>query len=855
MGFYPVRGVMMMFISKALRVATVMVALTMLVPTLAAMASPGPAGEPRWYAVDDQLETIMSQAPANGELEVVVQFTSDIGRADRVAVEDAGLAKLHEYDFIDAMWLRGTPRSIEILSANPRVAWIEHNDQLEWLMDETTEVINATRAWYSQVEGSLWGDTGFDGKGITVVVVDSGIDAGHPDLDYGTKTIRNLKSDTGTGPWYEIENGDTSSGHGTHVAGTVAGNGDASAGSRAGVAPGANLIGLSVGEAVFVTGGLGALEWVYEHSQPGNNPYNIRVCTNSWGGGGGQYDPQDSISQAINNLVYDNNVVTTFAAGNSGGDGETIQASNYGNTPAAICVAASTRDGVGITDFSSKGMWNWVDTWPDISAPGEDIQSTAARRTLISLLQRGTDANPYYFAISGTSMATPHVAGASAILLQAAPSLRVSDEKQDVGLVIEDGDDFAVVPPEEDTYGSLAYGYEAWLDEAMDTRIHEVELILKLTATYVPAADAPDEGAHGLTENYIPDWSVTGFAGERQHDFAQGYGLIDLHRAVGLALTLEKIRWDHPEATVMDAYRVFEDVFETREVSAATDQVTTSWTGEWSRFTEDTGSIFKPEAFTSNLTRIVYVPEGAEQVTATLSYSPVDTTGLSAGSLGFRIDYGNDGSWDFDSGIGPNLDGTRTVTIGVSGSDGQRWKFAIYGTGFKIQRPLKTQQFEEVLMEVDVAVSINFGSATGTIAINETDLHAINAHLRLAQPSTEYTEGQVSVLADVYNLNNVQYSGPIVPPPIPSESGSSWWLWLLLIIIILVVVAFLIAKYRPESQAGRTVLRVAAVTKADRAYLWSKDRTVRTYRKVRAAVPGKRAVKAEVVDEGKSTEG
>ncbi|NIP35593.1 MAG: S8 family serine peptidase, partial [Thermoplasmata archaeon] len=279
----------------------------------------------------------------------------------------------------------------------------------------------------------------------------------------GTKTIRNLKSDTGTGPWYEIENGDTSSGHGTHVAGTVAGNGDASAGSRAGVAPGANLIGLSVGEAVFVTGGLGGLEWTYEHSRPGNNPYNIRVCTNSWGGGGGQYDPQDAISQAINRLVYDNNVVTSFAAGNSGGDGETIQASNYGNTPAAICVAASTRDGIGITDFSSKGMWNWVDTWPDIAAPGEDIQSTAARRTIISVLQRGTDANPYYFAISGTSMATPHVAGAAAVLMQAAPSLRTSEERQDVGLVVEDDGGFKVVPPDEDSYGNLAHGYEAWL--------------------------------------------------------------------------------------------------------------------------------------------------------------------------------------------------------------------------------------------------------------------------------------------------------------------------------------------------------------------------------------------------------
>jgi subtilisin family serine protease len=841
--------------STATRVASIIVLLFLLAPTLSAVAGSEPIGESRSYVIDDHLEAVLAVTPANTDLDVVVQFTNTIDGADRHFVRDRGFDNLYEFDFINAMWLRGPPLAVYQLSSYEAVAWIELNEELSWMMDETTNVINATRTWYSQVVGSLWGAAGFDGKGVTVAVVDSGIDAGHPDLDYGVKTIRNLKSDTGTGPWYEIENGDTSSGHGTHVAGTVAGNGDASAGSRAGVAPGANMIGLSVGEAVFVTGGLGALEWVYEHSRPGNNPYNIRVCTNSWGAGGGQYNPQDSISVAINNLVYDNNVVVSFAAGNSGGDGETIQASVYGNTPAAVNVAASTRDGLGITDFSSKGMWNWVDTWPDIAAPGENIMSTSARRTLISLLQRGSDANPYYFAISGTSMATPHVAGASAVLMQAAPSLRVSEIRQDVGVVVEDNGGFMVAPPDEDTYGSLAYDYQAWLEDAMDTRIHEVELILKLTADYITPQGEPNEGAHGLTENYVPDWSVKGFAADRQHDFSQGYGLINLYRAVGLALTVEKIRWDHPEATVLDAYKVFEDVFEVEEVSSATDQVATRWSGEWSRFTEDTGSIFKPETFTSNLTTFVYVPQGAGDVTITLSYSPVDTTGLSAGSLGFRIDYENNGNWNYESGLGPNLDGTRTEIISASGNDGQRWRFAIYGNGFKLQRPISTQQFEELMMEVEVAVSINFQSAEGTIAINETDLHPINAHLRLAPPSSQYSAGDVSVLVDVYNLNNVQYSGPYEPPFNPEQGSTNWWLWLLLFLVFLVIVAFLIARYWPESKAGRRVLKVAAMTKADKVYKWSKDSTKRTYRKVRGAVPSRKVVKAEVVEEGDTASG
>ncbi|NIP35594.1 MAG: hypothetical protein GWN18_11600, partial [Thermoplasmata archaeon] len=69
-------------------------------------------------------------------------------------VRDTGLDILYEYDFIDAMWLKGVPRAIELLSTYQQVAWIEHNDQLEWMMDMTTNVINATRTWYSYVEGS-----------------------------------------------------------------------------------------------------------------------------------------------------------------------------------------------------------------------------------------------------------------------------------------------------------------------------------------------------------------------------------------------------------------------------------------------------------------------------------------------------------------------------------------------------------------------------------------------------------------------------------------------------------------------------------------------------------------------------
>ncbi len=780
-------------------------------PSSASSASGGPDRD----VVDPALRDLVGRVDPGERLEVVVQMRSAITSTDRSVLRAEGLEVLHEFHIVPAVWARATPAMVERVAAYDRTFWIEHNERLEYLMDGTTAVVNATRAWNAVIEGSLWGSQGLDGAGVTVVVLDSGIDAGHPDLDYGTKTIRNLKSDTGTGPWVEVENGDTSSGHGTHCAGTVAGNGDASAGSRRGVAPGANLIGLSAGELIFITGGLGGLEWVYDHSHPGNNPYNIRVVSNSWGGSGGQYNPQDAISQAINRLVYENNVVVVFAAGNSGGTGDDIQASNYGNTPAAICVAAADHEGTGITDFSSKGQWDWVDTWPDVSAPGLNVMSTAARRTLISTLARGDpDANPYYLAISGTSMATPHVAGLVALLWQAAPHMRVSEMRQDAGIVTSEGGTYTVGPPQgEDTYGTLPYGYEEWMMEALDTRIHEAELIIKLTTTLMPAEGEPQAGLNGQTGNFVPDWSVPGFVEGRPHDYVQGYGLIDVHRAVGLALALEKLRTTgHPEATVLDAFAVFEPMFVRKEVSRRTDMLTTHWEGEWTRFNEQGGR----ELFTTNQTKYVYIPEGASTMTIALSFKTADLAELVFSSLGTLIDWDDDGQWDHMGLMTPTLNGVRFEELTLSGEQGRYARLGIQGRGFRVQRVSESRQFEEARVEYALSLTIGFPSGGGTIVVQEQDPHAIVANLRLSEPSVDYKAGDVSVEYDVYDLSKVVWS-PSAPPPFQPESDGSAWPWLLALLVVALIGGGLVAKVRPRSAPGRLVVSAARAVGAHRA--------------------------------------
>jgi hypothetical protein len=834
-----------------------MLAIVLIFPIASPAMSPPAIGEPDPGVIDAMLADRMLVTPAGERLDIVVRFVDDIDRDDREVLDDLGIEKVGEYHFLPAAHIRATPRQVERLSGYPDVEWMEWDAPLDFLMDTTTRIVNATDTWRSVIEGSLWGADGIDGKGVTAVVLDTGIDAGHPDLDYGTKTIRNLKSDTGTGPWYEIENGDTSSGHGTHCAGTVAGNGDASAGQRAGVAPGANLIGLSTGEAGAITGAVGALQWVYENSKPGNNPYNIRVVSNSWGAGGGIYQAGDTISDGINKLTYENNVVCVFAAGNSGGDGSTIQSGNYANTPAAVCVAASGSDGSYITGFSSKGRWDWTDTYPDVAAPGHHINSTSARRTQISAMTQQGDSNPYYLSISGTSMATPHVSGLVALLWQAAPSMRVSEVRQDAGVVRVEGDDYIVVGPEELDSNDERYSeeYAQWL-ERPDTRIHEAELILKLSADMIPYGQSPDPARNNQTGNWIPDWSVPGYAFDRPHDWSQGYGLINVRRAVGLALTLEKLRWDFPEATLFEAYQIFEDIFEEKAITVETDRLRASWSGEWARWNEQDAN--PNVVFAANQTKQIFVPAGAEEVRVTLTWPVVDATKRIVGSLGFMVDTDGSGGWEIETNTAPDLDGIRSETISVSGNDDRLWTFGVEGQGVKWHRIIERKQFQEARVEYEMSTSILFGQGFGTIVIPPLPKGAIVADLKFANPTQDYTMGNISMIKPVFNLNNITWQPESATPPVPESSSVGWGWWLLLFILIILVVAFVVAKTQPESFAGRQVRNVYLKTHVKGVLRRTKRLTVGVVGGVRGKVRRKRpskpdaveakAVKAEVVE-------
>jgi serine protease AprX len=295
---------------------------------------------------------------------------------------------------------------------------------------------------------------GLTGAGVTVAVVDSGCDASHPDLaDHVAHNVKlysgeyvNLPVDSSStivvanevGPY---QNTDIGSGHGTHVAGIIAADSTTDpSGGRLGVAPDASLVCYSIGEVLFTT----AVVTAYDHMLDQPDMWSIDVVNNSWGNSFQQFDPRHPVSIATK-AVADNGAVIVFAAGNSGYSETEMSLNPFSQNPWVISVAASNIDDATFNraEFSSNGLifdnsqavtigagGHTVFTGdrigvyhPDLTAPGDNISSTcSSASTVVGPCPPPTYTNAV---AGGTSMASPHVAGAAAILLQANPSLTV----------------------------------------------------------------------------------------------------------------------------------------------------------------------------------------------------------------------------------------------------------------------------------------------------------------------------------------------------------------------------------------------------------------------------------------------
>ncbi|MGC9104575.1 MAG: S8 family serine peptidase [Candidatus Methanodesulfokora sp.] len=366
------------------------------------------------------------------KFEVIITFKDRV-YAQRISSITTNYTILRALPIVAAIL---TKDQILEISTWKEVRSIYLNSQLKYFNFEAGEI---TGAHYVQQK------YGFTGRGVTIAILDSGIDGLHPDLQYGPskKVVQNVKIITtfgSTEPVYveDVPDTDTTSGHGTHCAGIAAGWGNMSEDDIEkppafgrwldGVAPGAKLVGLGAGEALWIFSALEGFDWILTNYKK----YNIRIVSNSWGTSGGGFDPNNPINIATYEL-YIRGITVVFAAGNEGPDQDTMNP--YSLAPWVISVGAGT-DSKQLTDFSSRGVPNDPYKHPDIVAPGYRIVSTRAQGTIIGSLGNTWNLEEnhkynnhyaeyvlWYQSLSGTSMATPFVAGAIALLLEANPEL------------------------------------------------------------------------------------------------------------------------------------------------------------------------------------------------------------------------------------------------------------------------------------------------------------------------------------------------------------------------------------------------------------------------------------------------
>jgi serine protease AprX len=294
---------------------------------------------------------------------------------------------IYRYSVIDGMAVTIPDNKVDELKTLDSVKYVEKDQECQILLDKAVPQIGADKVWAA----------GYTGKGVKVCVIDTGIDASHPDLN-GNKVVA----------WVDYVNGRTTPyddhGHGTHVSSTIAGTGNASNGQYKGVAPEASLMGakvLSAQGSGSNTNILKGIDWAVQNG--------AQVISMSLGSSQHSQAMDDAVRSATSR-----GVTVVVAAGNSGPNANTVACP--GDSPDAITVGASDRSDV-IASFSSRGPTYDGRIKPDVTNMGVGLWAAKATGTGAG---KGTT---YYLPMSGTSMATPMTSGVVALLLQANKTL------------------------------------------------------------------------------------------------------------------------------------------------------------------------------------------------------------------------------------------------------------------------------------------------------------------------------------------------------------------------------------------------------------------------------------------------
>lgn len=389
-----------------------------------------------WAEQPSKIGPLAAQRAArlSGWSRVIITAADGRSQADVAeAIHQAGAASGRPLPLIDAVVATVPNVALAGLANSAAVAQVALDRFVTPTLERTAATIGAT---------AVRQELGYDGSGVGIAVIDSGVTSYHDDLA-GLGSLQRVDR------FVDFVNDRDAAyddlGHGTHVAGIIAGNGADSGGLRAGIAPNARIIALKVLDAQgrgYISDVIAALQYAVAN----RDALKIRVINLSVGAGVYESYHTDPLTRAARKAVAAG-IVVVAAAGNFGRDlkGHTMYRgiTAPGNAPWVLTVGASNHMGTAervdddIAAFSSRGP-SAIDfaAKPDLVAPGVGIESlsdpaSAFYSTQSSYLLPGTVPTAYlpYLSQSGTSMSAPVVSGTIALMLQANPQLTPNQVK------------------------------------------------------------------------------------------------------------------------------------------------------------------------------------------------------------------------------------------------------------------------------------------------------------------------------------------------------------------------------------------------------------------------------------------
>tara|TARA_B100000700_G_scaffold120219_1_gene135019 strand:- start:374 stop:2377 length:2004 start_codon:yes stop_codon:yes gene_type:complete len=349
----------------------------------------------------------------NGRISVIVDFDHTPTESDQKMLENKlDFQTQFRYWLIDSIAGTIELERINQLLDIPGVVFVELDGRLEVLMQDVVPAHGVDLVWQ---------DTGYTGEGVTMAIIDTGIDGNHTALD-------DLDDDNSTNDpkilaFYDAVNNPTltngsevepydGNGHGTHCAGITAGTG-APTYQHIGVAPKANLVGVKVlsdeGSGSFAQV-MAGMEWTVEK----RHEFNIRAASMSLGALTGAIEWTSSEEESVNRMANEMmraGVTLFIAAGNSGG---TATIGTPGSAEDVITVGSLDKD-TAIAVYSSQGPTEEGRVKPNLAFVGSSVNAPDA------------NTGDGYVALSGTSMATPGAAGVAVLMYQANPDLSPFD--------------------------------------------------------------------------------------------------------------------------------------------------------------------------------------------------------------------------------------------------------------------------------------------------------------------------------------------------------------------------------------------------------------------------------------------